>query len=120
TVTLARQMITSEGIVMRRFEELKLMRSRTQLFALSWTIMHRIDETSPLYGVVTEDMVCREMELIILLRGTDDTLADIIYARHAYTPDEIVWNRRFTDVLSVTPKGRRVVDLSKFHDTCPI
>ena len=120
TVTLARQMITSEGIVMRRFEELKLMRARTQLFALSWTIMHRIDETSPLHDVTTEDMICREMELIVLLRGTDDTLADIIYARHAYTPDDIVWNRRFTDVLSVTPKGRRLVDLSKFHDTCPI
>jgi hypothetical protein len=31
-----------------------------------------------------------------------------------------VWNHRFVDVLSVTPQGRRVVDLSRFHDTCPI
>ena len=51
---------------------------------------------------------------------TDDTLADLVYVRHAYTPDDIVWNHRFVDVLSVTPNGRRVVDLTRFHDTCPI
>ncbi len=49
TVSLARQIVTREGIAMRRFEELKLVRSRTPLFALSWTVMHRIDETSPFY-----------------------------------------------------------------------
>jgi inward rectifier potassium channel len=120
SVTLARQATTSEGITMRRFEELNLMRSRTQLFALSWTVMHRIDETSPLRGLSQDDLFNREMELIVLLRGTDDTLADIIYARHAYGPDDIVWNQRFVDVISVTPQGRRMVDLTKFHDTCPI
>ena len=56
----------------------------------------------------------------MLLRGTDDTLADLVYARHAYAPDDIVWNHRFVDVLSVSPQGRRVVDLNRFHDTCPI
>lgn len=120
SVTLARQATTSEGITMRRFEELSLMRSRTQLFALSWTVMHRIDEASPLRGLSQDDLFNREMELIVLLRGTDDTLADIIYARHAYGPDDIVWNQRFVDVISVTPQGRRMVDLTKFHDTCPI
>ena len=40
--------------------------------------------------------------------------------RHAYGPDDIVWNQRFVDVLSSTPHGRRLIDLSKFHDTVPI
>src|SRR5256885_501330 len=61
TVTLARQAVTSEGIAMRRFEELPLMRSRTSLFALSWTVMHRIDENSPLSGIVWEDWCDRQM-----------------------------------------------------------
>jgi len=120
SVTLARQSTTMEGITMRRFDELNLMRGRTQLFALSWTVMHRIDETSPLHGLSQEDLYNRDMELVVLLRGTDDTLADIIYARHAYAPRDIVWNQRFVDVISVTPQGRRMVDLTKFHETCPI
>ena len=120
TVTLAYQGVTSEGIAMRRFQELNLVRSRTSLFTLSWTVMHPIDETSPLYGLSPEHLHERQMEIIVLLRGTDDTLADLIYMRHAYTPDDILWNHRFSDVLSVTPAGRRVVDLTKFHETTPI
>ncbi|HVV65008.1 MAG TPA: ion channel [Rhizomicrobium sp.] len=120
TVTLARQHMTSEGIVMRRFEELRLVRSRTSLFSLSWTIMHAIDETSPLYGVTREEMVERQMEIIALLSGSDATMAETIYARYSYGPADIVRDHRFVDVLSLTPKGRRVVDLTRFHDTTPI
>jgi inward rectifier potassium channel len=119
-VTLARRQVTSEGIVMRRFEELTLARQRSSLFALSWTVMHRIDETSPLYGVTPDTLYDNEMEIVVLMSGNDETLADRIYARHSYGPDHIIWNRRFVDVLSASPKGRRVVDLHRFHDTDPV
>jgi inward rectifier potassium channel len=120
TVSLARQVTTREGIAMRRFEELKLVRARTPLFALSWTVMHPIDEASPLHRATPESLYDAQFEIIVLLRGTDDTLADIIYARHSYMPDEILWDRRFVDVLALTPSGRRVVDLRRFHDTEPL
>jgi inward rectifier potassium channel len=117
SVSLARQLTTKEGIVMRRFEELKLVRARTPLFGLSWTVMHQLDEASPLHGLSFEQLRDLQVEIIILLSGTDDALADIIYARHSYMPDEILWNRRFVDVLARTPSGRRVVDLRHFHET---
>jgi len=120
TLTLARQHTSREGIVMRRFEELKLVRSRTSLFSLSWTIMHAIDESSPLFGVSCEEMYDKQMEIVALLSGSDATMAETIYARYAYSPDDIVRDHRFVDVLSVTPRGERVVDLTRFHDTCPI
>jgi inward rectifier potassium channel len=120
TVTLARQHTSSEGIVMRRFEELKLVRARTALFALSWTIMHVIDETSPLYGLTKQDLVDRQIELIALLSGSDATMAETIYARYSYGPDDLVRDHRFVDVLYLTPRGQRVVDLTRFHDTEPM
>jgi inward rectifier potassium channel len=116
-VTLAYQHTTREGLTIRRFTELKLVRDRTSLFALSWTLMHHIDEASPLNGLTLEAMYDRQMEIIAMLSGTDDTMAEQIYARHAYQPDDILWNRHFVDVLGVTPSGRRVVDLTRFHDT---
>lgn len=119
-MSLARQMTTQEGIVMRRFEELRLVRSRSPLFALSWTVMHPIDEFSPLYGVTPESLFENEMEIIILMSGRDDTLSDMIYARHSYMPDEILWNRRFVDVLEETPSGRRLLNLRCFHQTAPL
>jgi inward rectifier potassium channel len=119
-VTLARQHETKEGAIFRRFEELRLVRARTALFALSWTIMHVIDETSPLYGVTETDMVDKQMEIIALLSGADATMAETIYARYSYSPDDIRRDHRFVDVLSLSPRGQRVVDLTRFHDTCPI
>jgi len=120
TLTLARQHVSREGIVMRRFEELKLVRPRTSLFSLSWTIMHVIDESSPLFGIPYEEMIDKQMEIVALLSGSDATMAETIYARYAYGPDDIIRDHRFVDVLSLTPRGQRLVDLTRFHDTCPI
>jgi len=66
-----------------------------------------------------EALVDNQVELIALLSGTDDTLSETIYARHSYKPDHIRWNHRFADVLSLDERGRRVVDLRRFHDTEP-
>ncbi|HEX3431381.1 MAG TPA: hypothetical protein VHT03_10885 [Rhizomicrobium sp.] len=120
TVSLARQITTTEGIVMRRFEELRLVRSRSPLFALSWTVMHQIDQASPLYGATLDSLYEDQIEIIILLSGRDDTLSETIYARHSYMPDEILWNHRFVDVLDITPSGRRLLNLQCFHTTRPL
>lgn len=119
TVTIVRQWMSQEGIVMRRFEELPLVRPRSLMFSLSWTVMHRIDEASPLYGATRESLEAGEAEIPVLLSGRDDSLADTIYARHVYRPADILWGRRFVDVLGRTDEGRLVVDLTRFHDTVP-
>jgi inward rectifier potassium channel len=117
TVSLARQYVTLEGVEMRRFQELNLLRSSNPLFALSWTVMHPIDESSPLYNLTPEQMSAQEMEIVVMLQGTDETIADNIFARHAYWHDEILWQRRFADVVSIAPSGHRILDLTRFHDT---
>ncbi|MEJ0042009.1 MAG: ion channel [Rhizomicrobium sp.] len=119
-VTLARQQASREGIVMRRFEDLRPARPRSSLFALSWTIMHRVDRHSPLYGVTRETMIEQDMEIIVMLSGLDEALADRVYARHSYSARDIVWGHKFVDVLSSDKHGRRVVDLTRFHDTQPV
>ena len=114
-LSLARQVTTAEGHSMRKFEELSVIRARSPLFVLSWMIMHRIDEASPLYGKTSEDLAAMGAELIVALSGLDDTFAQRIHTRHAYQPHEILWRRRFLDVLSVTPDGRRMIDYRLFH-----
>ena len=51
-----------------------------------------------------------------MLQGTDETIADSIFARHAYWHDEIEWQKRFADVVSIAPTGHRILDLAHFHD----
>jgi inward rectifier potassium channel len=116
TVTLARSMMTSEGVSFRAFQTLLLKRSRSPFFALSWSIMHAIDETSPLFGQTLETLIADKAEIVVVLAGVDETLAQRIHARHTYMPHEIVWNRRFADILSVDDDGRAVVEFGLFHD----
>jgi inward rectifier potassium channel len=119
-LTLARSEITKEGDVMRRFYDLPLVRSYSPLFALSWTVMHEIDENSRLYGVTPQDMVDDEMELVVTLTGIDETVSQNIHARHSFIAGEIFYNMRFVDILSKTRDGRRSIDYSRFHDVIPL
>jgi len=72
---------------------------------------------SPFYGV-TEDMCYDDdMEIIVLLSGTDETFSSVIYARHSYQAEDILFDRKFVDVLTRAQSGRLEVDLGRFHDT---
>jgi len=101
---------------MRRFYDLPLVRSSSPVFALSWLVMHRIDETSPFYGMTQEDYDASEDEIVCLLSGTDASVSQPIHARHAYARGNVFWDHNFVDVLSMDDSGRRWIDFGKFHD----
>ena len=116
-INVARQVRTKEGQSLRRFEELVPVKASAPLFAYTWTIVHLIDETSPLFGLSADDLADQHAEVIVVLGGVDDRFNQSVYARCSYTPDEIFFGRRFADVLSMRPDGRWVVDYGRFHDT---
>ncbi|TAH15616.1 MAG: ATP-sensitive inward rectifier potassium channel 10, partial [Oscillatoriales cyanobacterium] len=98
--TLIRDEVTSEGEYMRRFYDLQLMRSQSPIFALTWTVMHTIDENSPLYQLTAKDLIEQHAEIVITLTGIDETVSQTIHARHSFVASEIVWNMRFVDIIS--------------------
>ncbi|MEO0684241.1 MAG: ion channel [Cyanobacteria bacterium J06649_11] len=115
-VSLVVSEITEEGQAMRRFYDLPPLRNQSSLFALTWTVMHPINENSPLYGINLNEMLEKETEILITLTGIDQTVSDNIHAHHSYIPTEILWNHKFADILSKTRDGRRSVDYNRFHD----
>jgi inward rectifier potassium channel len=120
SVSLAHDAITREGHSIRRFEDLKVVRSRSPLFALTWTVMHRIDESSPLHGATSESLEASGAEVVVVMSGVDDRYAQRVHARHSYAADEVIWGARFEDILSVNEQGRRVVDYRRFHDIADV
>lgn len=118
--SLARNEVNKEGQFMRRLYDLKLMRSQTPIFSLSWTVMHQIDESSPLYGATPESLEENEIEILITLTGIDETVSQTVHARHSFLAREILWNVRFADILSRLSDGRRVIDYRGFHDVAPL
>jgi inward rectifier potassium channel len=107
---------TKEGSVMRRFYDLKLMRSHNPTFALTWTMMHPIDDDSRLRGATHESLKEREAEIVATLFGVDESFSQTIHARYGYAADRIRWGWRFADILGRTPEGQITVDYDKFHD----
>jgi inward rectifier potassium channel len=115
-VSILRDEVTAEGHPMRRFHDLQLARSRSPIFSLSWTVMHPIDGASPLHGVTAEMLAAEDARIIVTLTGLDETLSATIHARHAYSPEDVKWNRRFTDILGEGADGMSVIDYRRFHD----
>ncbi|HEY4016065.1 MAG TPA: ion channel [Polyangiaceae bacterium] len=115
-VTMSRTVRTAEGQTFYRLVDLPLARERSPAVARSWTIMHAIDERSPIRGATPETFASEEVELIVSLFGTDDTSYQPVHARHEYEHMNILWGARYADVLSETPDGNLVLDVRRFHD----
>jgi inward rectifier potassium channel len=96
---------------------LPLERSAISFFPLSWTIVHDITPESPLHGLAPEDYERLDAEIIVQLKGYDDTFAQEVHARNSYIHDEIEWHRRFIRAYEVADDGVAVVDLDMLHLT---
>ncbi len=112
---------TREGDVMRKQIDLPLVRSKTNVFFLTWSAMHLVDEKSPFHGPdALERLRLQQAELYLGLTGLDETIGQTIHVRKQYTLDDIVPGARFADVLSTREDGRRIIDYRKFHDVVEI
>ncbi len=119
-VSLLQDEVTTEGHYMRRFYELKLVRSRTPAFALTWTVMHPIDEKSPFYGATADSLAQANATISITLTGLDETVSQTVNARHTFSIRELLWDMRFVDIFYITPDGQRSIDYTRFHDVLPV
>ncbi len=119
-LTLVRDEVTAEGEFFRRFYDLPLVRSQTPVFALSWSVMHRLEPGSPLYGCTPEILAAAQVELVIILTGLDESFSQTVHARHSYIASEILWNMRFADILSKDEDGIRYVNYAHFHEVEPV
>ncbi len=100
----------------RKFEILNLERDSILFFALAWTIVHPIEEASPFFGKTAEDLKTLQAELIVLIKGFDDTFSQVVHSRHSYRYDEFVWGAKFDSAFVVEPNGSLVLELNRLGD----
>jgi inward rectifier potassium channel len=108
-----------EGTTFYRMIDLPLARERSPAMARSWTVLHVIDEKSPLYGMTPEKASRDEVEFIVTVVGTDETSLQPVHARRRYLDTEIAWGARHADVLSEDASGNLILDIRRFHDIEP-
>lgn len=113
--------VTPEGHTLRRMRELTPVRGFSPIFRLSWVVMHRLDESSPLRSILVDGQIDdRFIGVVCLLSAYDETYGGVVHAQHAYGAEHIRFNERLVDVLTELEDGRFVIDYRKFHDTVPL
>jgi inward rectifier potassium channel len=108
--------VSSEGHRMRRVHELALERSGMPLFILAWTLIHPLDEKSPLAGLSRENVGERVVGLIVSFSGVDDTMVQTVHARRMYSPEDLRFAARFVDMIDNSMPGTLVIDHSQLDE----
>jgi inward rectifier potassium channel len=116
---LVRTERSMEGATFRRFHRLALHRQENPTFVLSWTLMHTIEPTSPVFGQSAEDLAASEATLVLILSGLDDNAVQELRARRNYDSGLIRWGYRYADILKADNTGSVSIDYSRFHDVVP-
>jgi inward rectifier potassium channel len=107
-----------EGYRLLKLHDLALIRDQHPIFQLGWTLMHVIDEQSPLYGESAESLAGSDARLLLSVAGTDDT-AQPMSARHTWTVDAIRWQHKYVDLM-FEEEGVTHLDYAFFDDVAPL
>jgi inward rectifier potassium channel len=116
---LSRTECTAEGHLFYRTYDLPLVRGRALSLARSWSVMHVIDERSPLYAQTPQTALASEIEVQVMVVGLDDASMQLVHASKTYYARDVLWGARFADVLSETEEGHMVLDVRRFDDVEP-
>lgn len=116
---LLRDEKTMEGVHFRRIYDLKLTRQQHPIFLFGWTVMHVIDESSPLIAQTAESLAADNAYLLMTISGTDETTGQTLMARQNYPSDAIRWNHGFADILT-SADGVDHFDYTRFHEVEPL
>jgi len=110
---------TSEGQFFRRIYDLPLARAHIPIFGLTWTLMHTIDEESPLFRFDRESFPKMVTRLFLSIESRDPSLSATVYDSKDYDPSEILFGYRYADAVAIDAEGRTIADLSRVGWTEP-
>jgi inward rectifier potassium channel len=110
----------ADGATVRKYKSLELERPNVQFLPLAWTVVHPIDENSPLWGKTAQDLASLESEFLILIKAFDDTFFQTVHVRYSYRHEELVWGARFAPTFEVGAEGNMVLDLGRLSALQPV
>lgn len=106
---------TPEETNSRILRNLSLEINKIALFPLNWTLNHIIDDKSPLNGLDLANMEKYNMEVLILLRGFDESYNQNVHSMQSYSADRVVFNAKFKPMFEFK-EGRTQLYLHKIGE----
>jgi inward rectifier potassium channel len=108
-----------DGQPQRRYQALTLERPSVMFFPLTWTVVHPIDEGSPLQDKTAKDLEMMQAEVLIMMKGHDESFGQSVHGRYSYRYDEILWGARFATAFELEENGDLRIEVDKVSLTMP-
>ncbi len=111
--------VTTEdnGKLTDKFYDLSLEFANISGLALSWTIVHPIDEKSPFFGWTAADIATLDLEIMVYMKAFDQVFSNNVITRTSYISSEIVWGAKFKMMYEPNEdKSKTILDLGKMND----
>jgi inward rectifier potassium channel len=113
--------VQEKGDPVYKFYDLALERKKIDNLPMNWTVVHPINDASPLLGLTSEDMKTADVELYVLIRGFDDVYSNFVLRRTSYTYEEIIFNRKFVPMYRESENGTTtILEMQKLSQTVPV
>ena len=108
--------VNDNGKESRKYQPLQLENDRVVYFPINWTLVHYIDENSPLFGLSEADFVSSQFEWMVMIKGYNLTATQQMHVKSSYTMNEMVWNAKFKLPYHFNDDGITVFELDKIDD----
>lgn len=105
-----------DGKTVTRFYPLSLEYAKVNSLALSWTIVHPINEESPLYNYTKDQVMKSRMEVIVFIKAFDDHFSNIVQQRTSYTYQQLIYGAKFLPMFERAENGGyTLLELNKIN-----
>lgn len=99
-----------------KFYNLKLERSKIDTLNMNWTVVHPLDEESPIFNITQEELRLSDAEIYVQVTGFDPIFSNTVMQRTSYTADEIIWNAKFVPMYRESADGSTtIIELDKLN-----
>lgn len=104
-VTVALRVADEGGQRKNRFFNAPLDISKANTLTSNWTLVHMINEESPLYGLTKKDIDDAQTELFVFVQGFDESFSNTVVSRSSYTYEDFVYGARFKGMYHPNERG---------------
>lgn len=105
----------------KRFYKLFLVRSKIPFLSVPWTVVHPIDEKSPLWGLTREEFNASSMEFFVQVKVFDEAHRQVLFKEFSYFGvEEVLWGAKYVNIQRYTETGHLKIGMTRFGKTMPV
>ncbi len=109
--------LEEDGVLKNRFFNMPLDISKATTMTSNWTLVHMINEESPLYGFSKKDIRDAEAEILVFVQGFDESFSNTVISRASYNYADFVYGAKFAPMYHPDPTNTTtILHLDKLDD----